>query len=51
MVIDTDNLDFVRNPNHLKLVEERIRRAIKMVPFQSELPLEFTEGAPSQQDV
>jgi deoxyguanosine kinase len=50
MVIDTDNLDFVRNTKHLKLVEERIRRAIKLVPFQSELPLEFSEDSSPQQD-
>jgi len=50
LVIDTDYLDFVRNPEHLKLVEDRIRRAIKMAPFQSELPLEFTEEASPSQD-
>jgi len=51
LVIDTDSLDFVRNQEHLKLVDERIRRAIKLVPFQSELPLEFTEDASSRQDI
>jgi len=50
LVIDTDYLDFVRNPEHLKLVEDRIRRAIKMAPFQSELPLEFTEEVSPSQD-
>ena len=48
--IDTDHLDFVRNPDHLKLVEARIQRAIKLVPFQSELPLEFVEGSSSRQE-
>jgi deoxyadenosine/deoxycytidine kinase len=51
LVIDTDSLDFVRNQEHLKLVDERIRRAIKLVPFQSELPLEFTEDASTRQDI
>ena len=51
LVIDTDSLDFVRNQEHLKLVDERIRRAIKLVPFQSELPLEFTEDTSTRQDI
>lgn len=51
MTIDTDHLDFVRNQAHLKLVEERIRRALKLVPFQSELPLEFETGTAAQPEV
>lgn len=49
LTIDTNQLDYVRNPAHLTLVVDQIRRALKMVPFQSELPLDFTEApAPKQ---
>lgn len=37
--IDTNNLDFVRNVDHLNLVENRIRQALHLSPFQAELPL------------
>ncbi len=37
--IDTNSLDYVRNPEDLKQVETRIRQALKLVPFQGELPL------------
>lgn len=39
LVIDTNPLDFVRQPEHLKIIENRIRESLRMVPFQSELPL------------
>ena len=39
LVIDTNPLDFVRNPEHLKNIENRIRESLRMAPFQSELPL------------
>lgn len=39
LVIDSNPLDFVRQPGHLKLIENRIREALKLVPFQTELPL------------
>ena len=41
--IDTDHLDYVRQPEHLKEVENRIRQALKLPPFQGELPLLATE--------
>jgi deoxyguanosine kinase len=41
LVIDTDNLDYIRQVESLRLVEQRIRQAIKMIPFQHELPLEM----------
>jgi deoxyguanosine kinase len=41
--IDTNQLDYVRNPDDLKQVETRIRRALKLVPFQGELPLPTME--------
>ena len=43
LVIDTNDLDYVRNGEDLKRVEARIRRALKMAPFQPELPLDLME--------
>ncbi len=37
--IDTTPLDFVRHPDHLKLIENRIRQALGLPPFQPDLPL------------
>lgn len=37
--IDTDHLDYVKNPEDLKAVEDRLRQALKLPPFQQELPL------------
>ncbi|MFC2065204.1 deoxynucleoside kinase [Chloroflexota bacterium] len=39
LVIDTNPLDFVRQVEHLKVIENRIRENLRLVPFQSELPL------------
>ncbi len=39
LVIDTDELDYVRHPDHLKWVENRLRQGLKLPPFQQELPL------------
>jgi deoxyguanosine kinase len=50
LTLDTNDLDFVRNPEHLQLVEEQIRRALKLVPFQSELPLDFLEAPSPKRD-
>lgn len=40
LVIDTSHLDFVRNPEHLQSVEDRLRLALKLSPYQQALPLE-----------
>lgn len=40
LVIDTDDLDYVRDAAALRLVENRIRQALKLPPFQAELPLQ-----------
>jgi deoxyguanosine kinase len=45
LVIDTDHLDYVHNPSHLKWVEGRIRQALKLAPFQQELPLKMELGS------
>lgn len=39
LIIDTNHLDFVRNPEDLAWIEERIRQSLKMSPFQPELLL------------
>jgi deoxyguanosine kinase len=38
--LDTNHLDFVRQPNDLNWVENRIRQTLQMPPFQPELPME-----------
>jgi deoxyguanosine kinase len=40
LTIDTDPLDFVHNAEHLKLIENRIREALHLSPYQAELPLD-----------
>jgi deoxyguanosine kinase len=40
LVIDSNPLDFVRNGDHLTWVENRIRQALQLAPFQPELPLQ-----------
>ena len=39
LVVDTNELDIIRNPQDLNSVVERIRRALRLSPFQAELPL------------
>ncbi len=39
LVLETGSLDFVRNPDDLNLVANRIRQALQLAPFQPELPL------------
>lgn len=39
LTIECSELDFVRHDEHLNLIENRIKQAMKLVPFQSELPL------------
>jgi len=43
LTIDTNNLDFVRHTQDLKAVEDRIRQALKLSPFQAELPLQLKD--------
>ena len=40
LTIDTNPLDFVRNPEHLNLIENRIREALNLSPYQAELQLD-----------
>jgi deoxyguanosine kinase len=38
LAIDTNHLDYVRQPEDLEWVAERIRQTLKMTPYQPELP-------------
>jgi deoxyguanosine kinase len=40
LMIDTNPLDFVRSAEHLKYIENRIRQAMNLSPYQVELPME-----------
>ncbi len=40
LTIDTDPLDFVHHAEHLKLIENRIRAALNLPPYQTTLPFE-----------
>jgi deoxyguanosine kinase len=42
--IDTNELDYVRRPQDLKWVEDRIRQALRLSPFQTELPMRVEGG-------
>jgi deoxyguanosine kinase len=44
LAIDTNELDYVRNPEHLKWTEQRIRQTLRLTPFQEELPLKMPGG-------
>jgi deoxyguanosine kinase len=37
--IDTNDLNIVQNPEHLKSIENRIRQSLSLPPFQQALPL------------
>ena len=39
LTIETDNLNFVQAPEHLRLIEDRIRQSLRLPPFQQMLPL------------
>ncbi|MFU8827134.1 MAG: deoxynucleoside kinase [Brevefilum sp.] len=41
LTINTNQLDYVRNPEHLENVTQRIRQALKMAPFQESLPIDI----------
>lgn len=42
LTIDTNELNFVKNTADLEHVENRIRQALRLPPFQSELPFEIS---------
>jgi len=39
LVIETDTLDYVRSPEDLQEIENRVRQALQLAPFQPELPM------------
>ena len=41
LVIDTNDLNFVKSAEDLAYVENRIRQAMRLTPFQSELPIKL----------
>ncbi|GJQ51371.1 MAG: hypothetical protein HKUEN02_02180 [Anaerolineaceae bacterium] len=41
LTIDTNDLNVVQTPEHLKRVEERIRQSLSLPPFQQTLPAPF----------
>jgi len=41
LTVNTNDLDYVRRPEALKSVEQRIRHALKLAPFQESLPIDL----------
>lgn len=39
LIVDTNNLNVIQNPEELKLIENRIRQSLSLPPFQQPLPL------------
>lgn len=39
LVIDTENTDYIRSADELKTIENRIRQALQLSPFQPTLPI------------
>lgn len=39
LTIDTNQMDYVRNPEDLHWIEDRIRQALQLSPYQPELPI------------
>ncbi|MHB8135079.1 MAG: deoxynucleoside kinase [Anaerolineaceae bacterium] len=39
LTVDSNSIDFVRNPNDLEWIENRIRQTLLLPPYQPELPL------------
>lgn len=44
LVVDTNQLNYVRYPEDLRWIENRIRQALHLPPFQPELPLPVHEA-------
>jgi len=41
LIINTNDLDFVRHPEDLELVKQRIRQTLRLSPFQENLPIDL----------
>jgi deoxyguanosine kinase len=44
LVIDTNFIDYVHHPEDLQKIEKRIRQAMRLSPFQPELPISSGSG-------
>ena len=44
LTIDSNNLNIIQNPEHLKLIENRIRQSLSLPPFQQAFPSPFGRG-------
>ena len=44
LTIDTNHLDYVHDPDHLKQVVNRINQSLKLAPFQPELPIQIQDN-------
>lgn len=44
LVLDSNHLDYVRNPEDLKQVADRIRQVLRLSPFQAEFPMPLQES-------
>jgi len=44
LALDTNDLDYIRCAEDLKLVEDRIRQALQLAPYQPEFPLDSTHA-------
>lgn len=44
LAVDTNQIDFVRRPADLKSMEQRIRQALRLSPFQEELPIKMSSS-------
>ena len=40
LTIETNSLNIINNPEHLNLIEQRIREKLALIPFQASLPLD-----------
>ena len=41
LTMNTNDLDYVRSPKDLDIVDQRIRQALKLAPFQESLPMDL----------
>lgn len=41
LILNTNDLNFIRNPHDLDYVDQRIRQTLKMAPFQESLPIDL----------
>ena len=48
LTIDSNNLNVIQNPGHLRQVEERIRQSLNLPPFQQALPSALRMEVPAQ---